>query len=112
MGYPQTVEQLNDIIEEFDIDDGGTVNMSEFMKIMRQYKETDVLKVRDKFMERDADRSGSLSLPELKQALLHLGHTPSMHELKALFKELCGDKEEVAMQDLQQMMNSYRTSAR
>ena len=35
MGYPQSVEQLMEAIEEFDIDDVGIVSFPEFMKIMR-----------------------------------------------------------------------------
>jgi Ca2+-binding EF-hand superfamily protein len=112
MGYPQTVEQLNDAIEEFDLDATGTVSLSEFQKIMRQYKETEVKRVRDKFKERDADDSGRLSMHELKQVLLHLGYVPTMEELKAMFTDLAGDQEEVGLWELETLVTGYRLEAR
>jgi calmodulin len=112
MGYPQTVEQLMDALEEFDTDENGAVAFPEFLKIMRYYREVDVKRVRDKFKERDADGSGSLCMPELKQVLMHLGHTPCMKELKVMFKELCGDKEEVELWDLEKLVDGYRLEAR
>jgi len=65
LGYPQTVEQLNDCLEEFDLGDGGFHTMAW-----------------------------------------------NMHELKDLFKQLCGDKDAVTLWDLQQLMDTYKLEAR
>jgi len=119
MGYPQTFEELMDVIEEFDIDDDLGVDLNEFQKIMRYYREQEVNRVRTKFKERDADGSGSLSHAELKQVLLHLGYTPNQKELKQMFADLCGadnseeeHKSEVGLWELEALVRGFRGEAR
>jgi Ca2+-binding EF-hand superfamily protein len=116
MGYPQTFDELMDVIEEFEIDDDEGVNLSEFQKIMRYYREQEVNRVRTKFSERDADGSGSLSQAELKQVLLHLGYTPAAKELKKMFQDLVGGEshhsDEVGLWELEALVRGFKLEAR
>jgi Ca2+-binding EF-hand superfamily protein len=105
------MEQLQEHMQEFDMEDTGMVDFPEFLKIMRLYREQEATSVRKRFKEKDTDGSGTLSESELKMVFLFLGHSPSASELKTLYHELCGDGE-MDLWQLDTLVRRYRKQAR
>jgi Ca2+-binding EF-hand superfamily protein len=110
LGYPQSFEQLQEHLECFDI--SGSVDFQEYLKVVRQYKDEEILLARKLFFTKDLDKNGALSASELKMVLLNLGHTPTALQVKQLHKDICGEGEEMSLWQLQTLVESYRLEAR
>jgi Ca2+-binding EF-hand superfamily protein len=73
-GYTPGLDQLQELSEEYDVDESGDIGMREFLKLMRAYRETEIKRFREFFDKADDDGSGSIATQELAGVLEKLGH--------------------------------------
>jgi Ca2+-binding EF-hand superfamily protein len=87
LGYPQTLEKMQTVLEEFDLDKSFELDFLEFRKLIRRYHEEVHLQLRKAFESGDMDNDNGLNAEELRQALLSLGHTPSPDECQVVLSK-------------------------
>ncbi len=74
LGHNPTQSELEDMINEVDLDGNGSIDFSEFLAVMsRQKPVTDDEVNREAFRTFDRDGDGSISVDDLKHAMLKLG---------------------------------------
>jgi len=74
LGYPITVEEQQDLMDDADIDKSGEVDFDEFLKIMRWYKEKELEQVQHAVATYDQDKNGTMDSRELQCLLVSLGY--------------------------------------
>jgi len=91
LGYPQTVEQLQQILEDFDVDKNGSIDLQEFTKVARHFKVALIEKIRSIFKGWEANGSGGrLGEKELRQCFMAVGFLPNQDVLDRLLAEQRG----------------------
>jgi len=92
-GYPCTIEEQQDFMDDVDIDKSGEIDFDEFLKIMRWYKEKEFQQLEKAFEEGDVDNSGTLNKKEIKKLLPNLGFYHMTQEQKDLVEKWSGSGE-------------------
>lgn len=77
LGYKPTRRAVTRLVKEVDTDQSGTLNFQEFRKVMRKYREINIVELRKIFSNYDLDGSGEISVKELEGIIRSLGYTPS-----------------------------------
>ena len=88
MGYKPTKEEVNDMLNELDVDQNGTIDFNEFITLMsKQSKPKDEdEELREAFKVFDKDGSGNISSIELKQVMITLGEKMTDDDIAAMIK--------------------------
>merc|ERR1711959_798689 len=99
-------------VEEYDVDGSGDVGLSEFLKIMRRFREDEVKEFKFVFNKYDKDKSGSLATQEVAKVLRFLGRDASMPILEAAIAEVDRDGSgELDWNEFVVLMDKYRKMA-
>ncbi|KAI8368535.1 calmodulin [Blakeslea trispora] len=85
LGLDPTKEEVNDMINNFDIDHSGKIEYREFLDIMTQFKDKDELV--DAFRVFDKNNDGYITLDELRSVMKHLGQSANDLELDKMIEE-------------------------
>jgi len=96
LGYPVTVEEQQDLMDDADIDKSGEVDFDEFLKIMRWYKELELEQVMTAVATFDKDHNGTLDMSELQCLLVGLGYyklSPGQEDLIERMTDMQGSIE-------------------
>ena len=89
LGYNPTDSDLQEMIDEVDIDDNGTINFREFLTMMsRRMKDADCEEeIREAFRAIDKDGNGFISAAELRHFMSNLGEKLTNDEVDAMIRE-------------------------
>jgi len=90
LGLQATPSQLEDMINEIDLDGGGTVDLEEFIKMMTvETKPANIeQEMRNAFKVFDKDNSGTISADEIAQVMATFGQNLSEDELQFMIQEV------------------------
>eukprot|EP00747_Dinoflagellata_sp_TGD_P111530 gnl/TRDRNA2_/TRDRNA2_171244_c1_seq3.p1 gnl/TRDRNA2_/TRDRNA2_171244_c1~~gnl/TRDRNA2_/TRDRNA2_171244_c1_seq3.p1 ORF type:complete len:1342 (+),score=317.67 gnl/TRDRNA2_/TRDRNA2_171244_c1_seq3:391-4026(+) len=86
--------------------------MDEFKKLCAKFREEELAMVRKAFAESDEDRSGTLSINELRAVLVKLGEWPSAEQLAKLEEDFAKDGEGLDVWEFAEVVKQYREQAR
>lgn len=89
LGLKPTKSELQDMINEVDLDQTGSIDFPEFLSMMsRKTKEGDSdAELRDAFRVFDRDNSGTISRKELHQVMKSMGETLTDAEIDEMMRE-------------------------
>lgn len=89
LGQNPSGSELQDMIEEVDADNTGTIDFTEFLTMMaRKMKETDSEEeIKEAFKIFDRDGSGFISAAELRQIMTSLGENLTDDEIDEIIRE-------------------------
>jgi len=90
LGQNPTESELNDIIAEFDADDNGTIDFTEFLTMMEKklkQAETEDDEIREAFRVFDKNGDGFISAAELRHVMTHLGEKLTEDEVDEMIRE-------------------------
>ena len=111
LGQNPTLEELYDMINEVDADGNGTIDFSEFLKIMERKIEhtTSDEEIRKEFKFYDKDGNGYISAAELRHIMTNLGEKLSDEEVDEMIREadIDGDGQINYEEFFKMMMNSH-----
>jgi calmodulin len=81
--------ELQDMINEVDADNSGTIDFAEFLAMMaRKMKETDSEEeIRDAFKVFDRDNNGYISAAELRHVMISIGEKLTNEEVDEMIRE-------------------------
>lgn len=116
MGYPVTFQDVQEILDDYDVDDSGLLNEMEFLKVVAHYRTNDFTRVRKAVgdgtvdqllaeMEEDLERRGALDEKVSCPARVHFTRHLSDYGLVALGTKL-------DYWQLAEIVSSYRSSVR
>uniref|UniRef100_A0A182J4R2 EF-hand domain-containing protein n=1 Tax=Anopheles atroparvus TaxID=41427 RepID=A0A182J4R2_ANOAO len=97
LGYSMSDDELQDIIDEYDIDESGNIEWEEFIELASNYVEPeedyDVLRaeLREVFMMYDKAGTGFIPLDVFKQILRELDGAVPENELDDIIDEIDAD---------------------
>ncbi|KAK3035893.1 hypothetical protein RJ639_033394 [Escallonia herrerae] len=107
LGQNPTEVELQDMINEVDADQNGTIDFPEFLNLMsRKMKDTDSEEeLREAFKVFDKDQNGSISAAELRHVMTNLGEKLTDEEVNEMIREadLDGDGQ-VSYEEFVRMM--------
>ncbi|KAJ0959839.1 hypothetical protein J5N97_000462 [Dioscorea zingiberensis] len=85
----QQREELQDMINEVDADQNGTIDFPEFLNLMaNKMKETDAEEeLKEAFKVFDKDQNGYISANELRHVMINLGEKLTDEEVEQMIKE-------------------------
>ena len=88
MGYKPTKEEVNDMLNELDVDQNGTIDFNEFISVMSKQSKpsNEDEELREAFKVFDKDGSGNISATELKQVMNTLGEKLSDDDIASMIK--------------------------
>lgn len=112
LGYPQTLEQIQEILAEFDVDENGELSRPEFVKVVRRYREEMIVSIRGSFAEHDADGDGKLSLKEVRGVFLKAGQVLRENELVEMLDEHSDRRMKVDLWRFAALMEKHRLQVR
>merc|ERR1712083_734748 len=89
LGQNPNEQELEEMINEVDLDQNGTINFEEFLGMMAaKMKNTDSdEELREAFKVFDEDGNGYINLSELRQVMTNLGEKLSEEEVEMMIKE-------------------------
>ena len=89
LGQNPSESELQDMINEVDADNNGTIDFPEFLTMMaRKMKDTDSEEeIREAFKVFDRDNNGYISAAELKHVMTNLGERLTEHEVDEMIRE-------------------------
>ncbi|XP_030937370.1 calmodulin [Quercus robur] len=89
LGQNPTEAELQDMINEVDADQNGTIDFSEFLNLMaRKMKDTDSEEeLREAFKVFDKDQNGFISAAELRHVMTNLGEKLTDEEVDEMIRE-------------------------
>jgi calmodulin len=89
LGQNPTEAELQDMINEVDADDNGTIDFPEFLNLMaRKMKDTDSEEeLKEAFCVFYKDQNGFISAAELRQGMTNLGEKLSEEEVEEMVRE-------------------------
>merc|ERR1711869_189451 len=84
-----TEAELQDMINEVDADENGTIDFTEFLALMaRKMKDTDTEEeLREAFKVFDRDNNGFISASELRHVMTNLGEKLTDEEVDEMIRE-------------------------
>jgi len=107
LGLNPTMSEIEDMINEVDLDQTGTVDLEEFIKMMsiktKPANAND--EMRSAFNVFDKDGSGTISVDELGQLMKTFGENLSDEDLKIMIQEV--DKNGDGHIDYQEFVNFF-----
>jgi len=112
LGYPQTMEQVQEILEDFDIDESNTLDREEFVKVIRHYRQDMMMSIRKSFRENDLDRDGSLSVKEVRRVFLKAGQVIPEKELTQMMQECTDQGKKLDLWSFAALMEKHRMQVR
>ena len=110
-----TQGKLQAMINEFDIDNNGTIDFIEFLKIMakRQTKGdpiNEIKEAKDAFKMLDANGNGFISSFELRHLMANLGKQMTKKEVDTMMKKVDKDGDgQINYQEFVNMMIKYQS---
>ncbi|PWA30871.1 calmodulin [Artemisia annua] len=89
LGQNPTEAELQDMINEVDADQNGTIDFSEFLNLMaRKMKDTDSEEeLKEAFKVFDKDQNGYISAAELRHVMTNLGEKLTDEEVDEMIRE-------------------------
>ncbi|PQM39270.1 calmodulin [Prunus yedoensis var. nudiflora] len=89
LGQNPTEAELQDMINEVDADQNGTIDFSEFLNLMaRKMKDTDSEEeLKEAFKVFDKDQNGFISAAELRHVMANLGEKLTDEEVDEMIRE-------------------------
>ena len=94
LGHEVNDDELEEVMEEFDEDDNGTIEFPEFIKLAEEFVEPEVeyneakRELREIFMMYDRDQKGYIPVADFKSILKELEHDLPDTEADQIVKEL------------------------
>jgi len=90
LGLKATIAEIEDMINEIDLDQTGTVDLEEFIKMMTaETKPSNIEEeMRNAFRVFDKDNSGTISGDEIAQVMATFGQNLTEDELKFMISEV------------------------
>jgi Ca2+-binding EF-hand superfamily protein len=73
LGYTETIDELQDSLEMFDLDQDASLDIFEFPKLLRTFNVNSVRKIREAFKQGDSDNDGDLNMRETRKVMIKLG---------------------------------------
>jgi len=92
MGRVADKDTLEDLLSEMDLDENGSLDYKEFLKVMRVYSELERELFRQTFQNADADGSGEMDSDELQALIRELGYYPTSAMIQEIFEVFDADK--------------------
>lgn len=86
LGYPVTLESIQDALGDFDLEQDGLISEDEFIKVVRQYRDEQRSSIRKAFKDYDRDKDGVLPSADARLVLLGLGYVASMESVRKLLE--------------------------
>lgn len=90
LGQNPTEAELNDIINEFDADENGTIDFTEFLTMMEKklkQAETEDDEIREAFRVFDKNGDGFISAAELRHVMTNLGEKLTDDQVDEMIRE-------------------------
>ena len=91
MGLGKTEEEIKAIIHDYDSNDNGTMEFSEFLEMVSQKEGNSTVdsenETRKTFLAFDLNRDGYISKSELRKAMENLGENPTDEEIDKMMQE-------------------------
>ncbi|TFK37103.1 putative calmodulin [Crucibulum laeve] len=109
LGQNPTEAELQDMLNEVDANNDGTIDFEEFLEMMgRTFADADgEEELRQAFLVFDRDKSGKISTTELKQVMFNLGESLTDMEVDEMIREADVDGDgEINFQEFRKMMLS------
>jgi len=106
LGHPASMEEVQDILHEYDLDESGQLDRHEFVKLVARFREHEIKNVRRIFKQFDVNNNGLLTVNELRPVLLQLGYMPGSEELAEIVVSV-GDKE-LKLWDFADLIKGFR----
>ena len=106
---PMSPKELQDLFFRLDLDDSGTVDLSEYVQYaLREALRESKGRVLDLFREWDKDKSGFIDREEFGLAMKTMGFACSKKDIKTIFCDL--DPDNTGQLDYRELNNSLRRS--
>jgi len=90
LGQNPTQSEINDIINEFDADENGTIDFTEFLTLMEKklkQAETEDDEIREAFRVFDKNGDGYISAAELRHVMTNLGEKLTEDQVDEMIRE-------------------------
>merc|ERR1711977_680166 len=111
-GYVPNLQELQKLSDQYDVDGSQTLGFREFLKIMRKFREAELVEFKRLFEKHDKDGSGSMASMELGPVLRALGHDVDMKiVLEAIASVDRDGSGEVDWEEFVDLMEKYRELA-
>jgi len=108
-GYNQSLEELQRLCEEFDVDGTGDIGMREFLKLMRRLREDDIRRFRQIFESNANKETQTMATQHIAGVLEELGHEVSMESCTEALRTADADGSgELDWDEFVQLMDRYR----
>jgi calmodulin len=93
LGQNPTRKELEDMIDEVDADNNGTIDFPEFLTMLaRRYRDTDSEEeIKEAFKRFDRNGKGYISAAELRHVMTNLGEKLSDYEVDEMIREADGE---------------------
>lgn len=108
-GYQPDFQQVQYLVDNFDVDGSGDIGLREFYKIMRSYREAEIKLYRKVFTKHDRDGSNSISSAEVAGVLKDLGKQVSLSIVQEAISSVDADNSGcLDWDEFVQLMEIYR----
>lgn len=114
MGFPASIQEVQEICTEHDMDGNGGLDLPEFVRLMMRYRELEIRRVRRVFAHHDADSNAKLCAKELSVVLLQSGIMPAQAHVDEVLARVGGpDRErELGLWEFVGVVETYRREVR
>mmetsp|Transcript_44804 Transcript_44804/g.103639 ORF Transcript_44804/g.103639 Transcript_44804/m.103639 type:complete len:357 (+) Transcript_44804:1-1071(+) len=112
LGYPVSIEQQQELMDDVDMDGSGEVDFDELLKIMRWYKEVEYRNLQRAYQEGDLDGSGTLDKREIQQLLPSLGYLKLSKEQSSLIDSCFAMHSEIDFEECMRLVQRLRSISR
>mmetsp|Transcript_10858 Transcript_10858/g.24634 ORF Transcript_10858/g.24634 Transcript_10858/m.24634 type:complete len:801 (-) Transcript_10858:25-2427(-) len=112
LGYPISIEQQQELMDDVDMDGSGEVDFDELLKVMRWYKEDEYRNLQRAYTEGDLDGSGTLDKREVQHLLPALGYLKLSKEQSSLIDSCFIQNGEIDFEECMTLVQSLRGLSR